>query len=111
MGEFVTCGLLKVNEGYSDIVCDPSTGDLIFCDDILGNSVFSNLSISDPVPMDADVLLNIIDQTHADGVIMSGTYLIILNDYTAEYREFAKNMEVAMTTTYDLDTDYEGTIY
>lgn len=111
MKNFVTCGMLKVSVGFSDIVCDTSTGDLIFCDDINGNCVMSNLSIVDPIPTDGSPApAKIIESTGADGVIMSDTYLIILKDGIAEYRDYADATKIIHTVNYDLDIVYDGEI-
>ena len=110
MSDFILCGVLKVNESFSDIVCDPSTGDLIFCDDILGNCVLSNMSITDPMLMQHDNLVSIALKSGTDGVIMSDTYLIELNNYKADYKSYASGMKITHTVSYDLDTEYEGVV-
>lgn len=111
MKEFVTCGTLKAGVGFSDIVCDPSTGDLIFCDDIMGNCIMSNMSILDPICVEGSPAISkILEDTEADGVIMSATYLIILRDGVAEYRSYAEATNVMHRVEYDLDIEYDGEI-
>ena len=111
MKDFVTCGTLKVGVGYSDIVCDVSTGDLIFCDDINGNCLMSNMSITDPICTEGSPALdNILSATNAIGAIMSESYLIVLFPDVAEYRNYADATKVIHRVEYDLDTEYEGQI-
>jgi hypothetical protein len=111
MKDFVTCGSLKIGNGFSDIVCDPATGDLIFCDDINGNCVMSNMSITDPINTEYSPAVDkIIESTGADGVIMSETYLIILKDFEAEYRDYTDPMQVLHKVSFDIDIVYEGEI-
>lgn len=111
MSKFVTCGTLKVGLGFSDIVCDVTTGDLIFCDDVNGNCLMSNLAITDPICTEGSPAPdNIINSTKADGVIMSESYLIILRDGVAEYRDYANGTCVLHTVEYDLDIVYDGEI-
>lgn len=106
---FVMCGTLKVSAGHSDIVCDIKTGDLVFCDDVMGSCLMSNMAVTDPIDCEGkdEVLNNILKSTEADGVIMSETYLITLKDGVAEYRDYKNGMEVLHTVNYDLDIEYD----
>lgn len=108
--KFVECGILKEGVGLSPIVCDPSTGDLIFCDDLNGNCIMSNLSITDPLPMESDVLTKIKEDNDADGVILSESYIIILKDGIATYRNYGDALKVIHEVEYDTDIEYEGSI-
>ena len=111
MKELITCGTLKVGVGFSDIVCDPSTGDLIFCDDINGTCLMSNLAITDPICTDGSPALdNIIATTGAIGAILSESYLIVLRENVAEYRSYTAATKIIHSVEYDLDTEYEGQI-
>jgi len=111
MKQFVTCGTMKVSVGFSDIVCDPSTGDLIFCDDVMGNCVMSNLTIVDPIDVDGSPAVDkILADTKVDGVIMSESYLILLKDGVAEYRDYSNATRIVHTVNFDLDIEYEGEI-
>lgn len=107
MKNLVTCGTLKGGLGYSDIVCDPSTGDLIFCDDLNGNCVMSNLSVTDPLDVSENVLHNIMKETNSDGVIMSATYIITIKDNTAEYRKVDCPSVIEHNVTFDTDVVYD----
>ena len=112
MKDFITCGTLKVGLGFSDIVCDPSTGDLIFCDDINGNCIMSSMSITDPMNMENNsaALERLVADANADGVILSETYLIVLKDFVAEYRAYGDNTKVVHRVEFDLDIVYDGEI-
>ena len=111
MRKYVTCGTLKVGVGFSDILCDLSTGDLIFCDDINGNCVMSNMSVTDPIcTKDSPAVSNILASTGADGVIMSESYLIILRDGVAEYRDYVDATKIKHVVNYDLDIEYDHSI-
>lgn len=110
MGKYVTCGILKGGVGLSDIVCDVTNGDLIFKDDVLGNCLMSNLSLTDPVdivPTEKEAAINKLRvNSGSDGVILSDTYLIFLKDGKAEYRKYTEPHIVAHTVAYDLDIEY-----
>lgn len=110
MADFIYCGLLSVNADPSPIVCDPSTGDLVLVDDILGNSILSNLSIVDPIPMDESVLRKLLTQVDGCGVIMSSTYMIVLKEDKAEYHSFADMSKIEHVVDYDYDTVYDGEV-
>lgn len=108
MKNYVTCGTLKLGNGFSDIVCDPTNGDLIFCDDINGNCLLSNMSITDPIDVtNSKAIDNILKSTGADGVIMSDTYLIVLKGTTAEYRDYSNASVVHHVVEFDTDIVYE----
>lgn len=109
VNRFVTCGTLKESVGFSDIVCDITTGDLIFCDDVNGNCIMSNMSVTDPMYIDGSPApMNIVNEMGLDGVIMSDSYLITLKDGVAEYRDYSDAMKVMHRVEYDLDIEYDG---
>lgn len=111
MSKFITCGTMKLGVGFSDIVCDVTTGDLIFCDDVNGNCIMSNMSLTNPMPiLSEEAVTNILSYTKADGVIMSDMYLIILRDGVAEYRDYADPNKVIHVVEFDTDTVFEGEI-
>lgn len=111
MAKLVMCGKLKKGFGFSPIYCDPTTGDVVLDSDAMGKCIISNVSITDPINVPDGVFDKIISDTNAAGVIMSDTYLVVLQEDTAEFREYANAMETKMVVDYDLDMEYEGTIY
>ena len=111
MSKFVTCGKLDKGHGFSDIVCDITTGELIYCDDIEGNCIMSNLSLQDPIDIEhSPAADNILEYSGAEGVIMSNTYLIIINGDVAEYRDYSNFDRVLHRVEFDTDFVYEEAI-
>lgn len=107
MKSYVTCGMLDSGVGYSDILCDASTGDVILCSDLLGDSLFSNVTVMDPMPYDKESIIeNLCDYFKCDGAILSESYLITLRDGVAEYRSYADTSVVKHTVSYDLYMSY-----
>lgn len=105
------CGAMKESVGLSDIVCDSTTGDVVLVSDIMGQSLFSNVSVADPMHFaDPAVINKLCDAYDCEGVIMTASYLITLKDNVASYREFLNLEKVVHTVEYDLFIDYEGEI-
>lgn len=108
MKDYVTCGMLDSGVGYSDILCDPKTGDVILCSDLLGDSLFSNITVMDPSTYQNDsVITNVCQYFKCDGAILSESYLITLKDGVASYRSFADTSKILHTVAYDLNMSYD----
>lgn len=108
MKDYVTCGMLDSGVGYSDILCDPKTGDVILCSDLLGDSLFSNVTVMDPNAYPNEgVITNICDYFNCDGAILSNSYLITLKDGVATYRSYADTSKIMHTVNYDLNMSYD----
>lgn len=105
------CGAMRESVGLSDIVCDASTGDVVLVSDMMGQCLFSNVSVADPTYFaDPAVVNKLCDTYDCDGVIMTYSYLITLKDNIASYRSFLDLENVAHTVEFDLFIDYEGEI-
>lgn len=105
------CGAMRESVGLSDIVCDAATGDVVLVSDIMGQCLFSNVSVADPAHFtDPAVINKLCDAYNCDGVIMTDSYLITLKDDVASYRSYLDLEKVAHTVEYDLFIDYEGEI-
>ena len=107
MREYVTCGAIDCGNGWSDIVVEPITGDTICCNDLLGDSLFSNISVADPMPFEnEEAIRKVCEHFNCDGVIMSASYLITLKDDVASYRNYLDNTKVEHRVEYDLCQEY-----
>lgn len=104
------CGYLKESRGFSPIVCDPVTGDLILNDDIVGNCIISEISVPDPVSTDAEYCQRVIKHFKCDGVVKTDSYLITIRDYVAEFRSYYDINNIAKTVAFDLNAEYDGEI-
>lgn len=112
MSKFVTCGKLKLGTGYSDIVCDVTTGDLIFCDDANGNCLISGIPcVPDPFDVtDSPAIDKIITQMECDGAILTGRYLITFNDFKAEFRNCSEPTIIKHSCDVDFNIEYDEPI-
>ena len=106
---FVTCGILESSAGgYSDIVCDLTTGDCIFVDDMIGPTIFENITVIEPVEMDTSVLQKIVNKLGSKGVIVMQNFYIVLRDNDkAEYMSLLEGCKITNTVEYDLSTEFD----
>lgn len=106
---FVTCGILESSAGgYSDIVCDLTTGDCIFVDDMIGPTIFENITVMEPVEMDTSVLQKIVSKLGSKGVIVMQNFYIVLRDNDkAEYMSLLDGCKITNTVEYDLSTEFD----
>ena len=108
MSKYVTCGLLDTGVGFSDILCDPDTGDVIYCSDLLGDSLFSNITVMDPIELENDSVIEILcEYFKCDGAILSESFVIILRDGVAEYHCYDDTSKIKHIVNYDLSMSYE----
>lgn len=112
MSKLVLCGVMRsgTGAGYSDLVCNTSTGEVIYCDDLNGNCVVSNVSVRNPMELPDDVYLSMLDQIPADGIIATEEYMITLRGDQAEFRSVMDAEKVVHTVTFDTDVVYEGSV-
>lgn len=113
MKDLVLCGYFISEDDVEEaIYCNPHTGDLILNSSLSGNLLFGNVSVTNPVNMDGVDCSQLREYTGAIGTVMTGDYLLtFFRDFTMEYRKSTSPREVYMTSTYDLDADYEGNIF
>lgn len=110
MRELTNCGTLKMGLGYSPILCDNMTGDVVYDSDVLGKCLFSNVAVTDGVLMADTIINNIMSQLEPEGyigVIVTNTYLIKLKEGKAYYCSFVDTTKVLHVVDFDLDTEYE----
>lgn len=108
MKDYITCGAFGDGNVYSDIVVDPVTGDTILCSDLLGDSLFSNITIMEPTYFDNEaVVRKMCEHFQCKGVIMCSQFLITLKEDKAEYREFSNTDNIVHEVGYDLFLDYQ----
>lgn len=106
---FITCGILESSAGgYSDIVCDITTGDCIFVDDMMGATIFDNITVTEPTLMETSVLQKIVDKLGVQGVIVMRNYYILLNDDKASYMSLLDGGKITNVIDYDLSTEFEA---
>ena len=106
--DFVMCGALRLGVGLSPVYCDVTTGDLVFSDDLNGNCLFSNMSLTDPIDMSGShAFEKMCADMQCDGIILSNSYIITLKDDKAEYRQYGQSDKILQTVEFDLDTVYE----
>ena len=105
---FVTCGILESSAGgYSDIVCDLTTGDCIFVDDMIGPTIFDNITVIDPVAMEESILRSIVYRLGAQGVIVIRNFYIVLRNDKAEYMSLLEGGKITNVVDYDLSTEFD----
>ena len=111
MSNFITCGAYDPGNGFSDVLADTSTGDVILDSDLLGRVFMSELAVIDPIPMqDLSVVQKICEYFDCDGVIMSHRNLITLKGATATYRDYADNSKVVQTIEFSTDLEADVVI-
>lgn len=110
MSKLVKCGIMKCALGFSDIMCDQITGDLVLRDDMNGNCLMSNISLKDPITAEDKVLYKLMEQTDSIGAAMSADYIITFKEETCDYRELSNPLEVWKTFEYDTNIVYEDII-
>ena len=108
---FTTCGILESSAGgYSEIVCDNTTGDCIFVDDMIGPTIFDNITVTAPVAMELEVLYKIVAKLQCDGVIVIKDFYIVLRDGKAEYMSLLEGCKITNVVEYDLSTEFEDDV-
>lgn len=109
MAELIECGTLANGGEYSPILCDPTTGDVVYDSDIMGTLLFSDLTVADPMMLSAEAIMKIARGVadKADGVICTNTYIILLKDGVASYRRNYSIDVVEYVVNYSLDIEYE----
>lgn len=111
MSKFVLCGVLRLGTGFSPIVCDTSTGEAIFCDDVNGNCVLSNLTAVNPYEnLDFDNCVKYATGAGVDGVIFTQQHCIQLDKFKAKYISFERVGEVDHELDFDVNVEYTGEI-
>lgn len=103
----VDCGLLKCAYDYSHIYNDPVTGDVILCNDLLGNCILSNITVFEPRMLKEDVAMKLIKSTDSIGLVSSTKYLITLTEDKAHYRLWTDPTTIKFTVDYDTDNCYD----
>ena len=109
MRELVECGTLSNGGDYCPIVCDPMTGDVVYDSDIMGKTLFSDITVADPLYLPPEAISKIARGVAdvADGIICTNTYIIFLKDGVATYRFNSSSDKVEHTVNYSLDIAYE----
>lgn len=108
------CGTLNIGSGHSDIVCNPDTGELIFCDSVMGNCVLSNLNVESPLSLSSSQISQALQQNPGhDGIIVTGDGIYLLD--VDESHEITVNMYSfanggSLTVVSDLNVEYEEDI-
>lgn len=110
MANLINCGILDSGIGLSELKCDPRTGEVIYCDDLNGNCVLSNISVMNPVELNFDIYEKLLSQVSGRGIIITTDHVIVLQEDTAEYREVKDATIVVHTVSYDTDVVYEGSV-
>lgn len=111
MANFITCGAYDPGNGFSDVLADTATGDVILDSDLLGRVFMSELAVIDPIPMqDYAVVQKICEYFGCDGVILSHRNLITLKGNVATYRDYVDNSKVIQTIEFSTDLEADVVI-
>lgn len=106
---FVLCGLLRKEDTASEIVCEPTAGDVILLDELQGNVIIEQVTITDPTEMSIEILHKVCDNLKADGVIVSARYYYVIRGEDVHVLEFGTNKEI-QKFYFDTAVEYDGEI-
>ena len=108
MSNLLKCGVLDCGTGYSDVLLDPETDDLIVDSDLLGCCLLGDLCGRDPLVVDDSTYEKMCETYNCDGIILLEAYIIRLymESMTAEYYEYGAE-KPKHTVKFNTDVAYE----